>query len=66
MNDLYLKPYIDENNLKDAVGLNYTQNDIDGDIILTLSDGKPWNVVQSGNFRSGRGNVRRLKYLGWL
>ena len=27
-----MKPYIDENNLKDAVGLNYTQNDIDGHI----------------------------------
>ncbi len=29
---LDLKPYIDENNLQDAVGLNYTQNDIDGKI----------------------------------
>ena len=29
---LDMKPYIDENNLKDAVGLNYTQNDIDGHI----------------------------------
>lgn len=27
-----LKPYIDENNLQDAVGLNYTQNDVDGHI----------------------------------
>lgn len=27
-----LKPYIDENNLKDAVGLNYTQHDQDGHI----------------------------------
>lgn len=27
-----LKPYIDENNLQDAVGLNYTQHDIDGHI----------------------------------
>ena len=27
-----LKPYIDENNLVDAVGLNYTQNDQDGHI----------------------------------
>lgn len=29
---LDLKPYIDENNLQDAVGLNYTQNDVDGHI----------------------------------
>ena len=29
---LDLKPYIDENNLQDAVGLNYTQNDVDGKI----------------------------------
>lgn len=29
---LDMKPYIDENNLKDAVGLNYTQNDVDGHI----------------------------------
>ena len=29
---LDMKPYIDKNNLKDAVGLNYTQNDIDGHI----------------------------------
>ena len=29
---LDLKPYIDENNLQDAVGLNYTQNDMDGHI----------------------------------
>ena len=27
-----LKPYIDENNLQDAVGLNYTQHDQDGHI----------------------------------
>ena len=27
-----LKPYIDENGLQDAVGLNYTQHDIDGHI----------------------------------
>lgn len=27
-----LKPFIDENGLQDAVGLNYTQNDIDGHI----------------------------------
>lgn len=27
-----LKPYIDENNLQDAVGLNYTQHDLDGHI----------------------------------
>lgn len=27
-----LKPYIDENNLQDAVGLNYTQHDVDGHI----------------------------------
>lgn len=27
-----LKPYIDENNLQDAVGINYTQNDVDGHI----------------------------------
>lgn len=27
-----LKPFIDENNLQDAVGLNYTQNDVDGHI----------------------------------
>ncbi len=27
-----LKPYIDENGLKDAVGLNYTQHDVDGHI----------------------------------
>ena len=25
-----LKPYIDENGLQDAVGLNYTQHDMDG------------------------------------
>lgn len=29
---LDLKPYIEENNLQDAVGLNYTQNDVDGKI----------------------------------
>lgn len=29
---LDLKPFIDENGLKDAVGLNYTQNDMDGHI----------------------------------
>lgn len=29
---LDLKPYIDENNLQDAVGLNYTQHDVDGHI----------------------------------
>ena len=29
---LDLKPFIDENNLQDAVGLNYTQNDVDGHI----------------------------------
>jgi raffinose/stachyose/melibiose transport system substrate-binding protein len=29
---LDLKLYIDENNLQDAVGLNYTQNDVDGKI----------------------------------
>lgn len=29
---LDLKPFIDENNLQDAVGLNYTQNDVDGKI----------------------------------
>ena len=29
---LDMKPYIDENNLKDAVGLNYTQNDQNGHI----------------------------------
>lgn len=27
-----LKPYIDENGLQDAVGLNYTQHDMDGHI----------------------------------
>jgi raffinose/stachyose/melibiose transport system substrate-binding protein len=27
-----LKPYIDENNLQDAVGLNYTQHNVDGHI----------------------------------
>lgn len=27
-----LKPFIDENNLQDAVGLNYTQHDVDGHI----------------------------------
>lgn len=27
-----LKPYIDQENLKDAVGINYTQNDVDGKI----------------------------------
>ena len=27
-----MKPFIDENNLQDAVGLNYTQNDVDGHI----------------------------------
>lgn len=27
-----LKPYIDQNNLKEAVGLNYTQHDVDGHI----------------------------------
>lgn len=34
---LDLKPYIDANNLKDAVGLNYTQNNIDG-AIYTVHD----------------------------
>lgn len=34
---LDLKPYIDENNLKDAVGLNYTQNVVDG-AIYTVHD----------------------------
>lgn len=29
---LDLKPFIDENGLKDAVGLNYTQNNVDGHI----------------------------------
>lgn len=29
---LDLKPFIDENNLQDAVGINYTQNDVDGHI----------------------------------
>lgn len=29
---LDLKPYIDENNLQEAVGLNYTQNQVDGHI----------------------------------
>lgn len=29
---LDMKPYIDENNLKDAVGLNYIQNNVDGHI----------------------------------
>lgn len=29
---LDLKPYIDANGLKDAVGINYTQNDVDGKI----------------------------------
>lgn len=29
---LDLKPFIDENGLKEAVGLNYTQNDVDGHI----------------------------------
>lgn len=29
---LDLKPYIDENGLVDAVGINYTQNDVDGHI----------------------------------
>lgn len=29
---LDLKPYIDENGLQDAVGINYTQNDVDGHI----------------------------------
>lgn len=29
---LDLKPFIDENQLQDAVGLNYTQNDVDGHI----------------------------------
>ncbi len=29
-----LKPYIDENGLQDAVGVNYTQHDVDGHIYL--------------------------------
>lgn len=29
-----LKPYIDENGLQDAVGINYTQHDVDGHIYL--------------------------------
>lgn len=29
-----LKPYIDENGLQDAVGLNYTQHDVDGHIYM--------------------------------
>jgi raffinose/stachyose/melibiose transport system substrate-binding protein len=32
-----LKPFIDENNLQDAVGLNYTQGDVDG-AIYTIHD----------------------------
>jgi raffinose/stachyose/melibiose transport system substrate-binding protein len=34
---LDLKPFIDENNLQDAVGLNYTQGDVDG-AIYTIHD----------------------------
>lgn len=34
---LDLKPFIDDNNLQDAVGLNYTQNNVDG-CIYTVHD----------------------------
>ena len=50
-----MKPYIDSENLKDAVGINYTQNDIDGSIytvhdqLLTLGFWYNENLMKESN-----------------
>lgn len=50
-----MKPYIDSENLKDAVGINYTQNDIDGSIytvhdqLLTLGFWYNKNLMKESN-----------------
>ncbi len=52
---LDLKPYIDENNLQDAVGINYTQNQIDGAI---------YNIHEQVEARGMWANVKILESVG--
>ena len=44
-----LKPYIDENKLQDAVGLNYTQHDMDGHIYAV-----PWQSPWVNSFYANK------------